>query len=59
MLGTSSRVRLIKGGQNEAIKVFKLSDDIYITYRAVSTSGPPTIDIKLPEFEKKNLIQKL
>ncbi|NGX36289.1 MAG: hypothetical protein K1000chlam1_01130 [Candidatus Anoxychlamydiales bacterium] len=31
--------------------ISQLSDEIYITYRPLSTSGPPTIDIKLPEME--------
>ena len=34
---------------NEKI-IFKFSDDVYITYRSSSKSGPPTIDIKLPSF---------
>ena len=31
--------------------ISQLSDEIYITYRPLSTSGPPTIDIKLPEMQ--------
>ena len=31
--------------------VVQLSDDIYITYRSVSVSGPPTININLPKFD--------
>ena len=64
--GTSDRIRLFQGGQNEAMQIFKklskdgklvhstqsltiykLSDDTHIIYRSISTSGPPTIDIKL------------
>jgi hypothetical protein len=30
-----------------SITICKLPDDIYITYRPLSTSGPPTIDIKI------------
>ena len=71
--GTKSRIRLFKGGQNEAVqifdeltkngkviyqdnltKIYKLSDDTYITYRSFSKSGPPTIDVKL-EGLKNNI----
>ena len=41
--------KLVRTEKN--ITIYKISDDIYITYRQVSTSGPPTIDIKLPEME--------
>ncbi|MBI5346267.1 MAG: hypothetical protein HZB76_03910 [Chlamydiae bacterium] len=36
---------------DELRKVYQLSDEVYITYRSLSKSGPPTIDIKLPEME--------
>ncbi|NGX44281.1 MAG: hypothetical protein K1060chlam3_00447, partial [Candidatus Anoxychlamydiales bacterium] len=31
--------------------ISELSDEIHITYRLLSKSGPPTIDIKLPDME--------
>jgi len=44
--------KLIKDGTpipiKDSINIYKLPNDIYITYRPKSVSGPPTIDIKLP-----------
>jgi hypothetical protein len=36
---------------DKKINVYKLSDNTHITYRPISKSGPPTIDIKIPEFK--------
>lgn len=68
--GTSSYIRLFKGGQKESLQIFnkltkqgkiiyrdsekiiaQLSDEIHITHRVLSKSGPPTIDIKLPDMK--------
>lgn len=69
--GSTNRIRLFRGGENEANNIFnaltkngelyykeaekiiyKLPEDIYVTYRSFSKSGPPTIDIKLPNTDK-------
>jgi len=38
--------------QEESIIVYCLPDDIYITYRSISQSGPSTIDIKARGFKQ-------
>ncbi len=32
--------------------IYKFSDNTYVTYRPISKSGPPTIDIKMDGLEK-------
>ena len=39
--------------------ITQLSDDIYVTYRSSSKSGPPTIDIKAPDFKQNIKIKFL
>ena len=68
--GKTRFIRLFKGGENEALNVFKeltkggkiicsdseitvikLSDELHISYRQLSKSGPPTIDINVEGVE--------